>query len=729
MEEKPPVEMKPLLERRQGAETQSAAETEAPTMPLSVVLKESREKRYEAETQPAAEAPTMPLSAVLKASGAQEGSLVEGKPKKKSKKSRSKRFYIITCSFLLLLVVGAGFSFHLYQTYSATYHNDVSLAKTGAQHLQNALTLLQTLPKNPLDEHTVSQAQHEFTASLMIFTQLYQDLQSLPGIATSIPSYGTRLTSALRLLPIAMEVSQAGITGCSLLDTIISRFHDPLKTQQNGLTTADFASINEDFQQITTTFNLVVRQIKQLQPVDLQLDPRLSKMVATFYKDLPILQEWLDSTEKLLPVIPALLGIGTPANYLIEVLDSTELRPGGGFIGNFGIATISGGRLMAIHIQDVYLLDRPFEASGNVIPYPSAYTWFDLAPATWTLRDSNLDADFPTAAHYGEATYKREGGSIPVQGMIAITPVLIERALEITGPISVPEYHELVTAQNLIDRIHYHQLGSAGEGNGTVAAPDGQSSVRKRFTALLAEHFLARVRELSSLALPRFIQLLVSSMHSKDLQIYLNNNVAENILQNYHLGSTIQPSVIDSLFVVDANISPNKANYFITNKLDDQVTVDMNGDIIHHTTMSYAWLTAGQNYGSPLYRDYIRVYVPPGSNLQAQNGWDPRGTSIAFGHEVWAGFFTLSYGQTHSITLTWKVAGRVKKDADGWHYQYLIQRQAGAQWTLHVQIILPPCATMTNKWGGLVTSSSNTRAAVLTQSLNEDLSVGIDYKC
>src|SRR5215469_9231862 len=118
MEENPPVEMKPLLEKGPGAETQSAAENEVPTLPLSVVLMESR---------------------------AQEGSLVEGKPKKKREKSRLKKFYIIACCLLLLLVVGSGFSFHLYQTYSATYHNDVSLAKTGAQHLQNAVTLLQAL--------------------------------------------------------------------------------------------------------------------------------------------------------------------------------------------------------------------------------------------------------------------------------------------------------------------------------------------------------------------------------------------------------------------------------------------------------------------------------------------------------------------------------------------------------------------------------------------------------
>jgi hypothetical protein len=94
---------------------------------------------------------------------------------------------------------------------------------------------------------------------------------------------------------------------------------------------------------------------------------------------------------------------------------------------------------------------------------------------------------------------------------------------------------------------------------------------------------------------------------------------------------------------------------------------------------------------------------------------------------VWAGFFSLYYGQKRTITLIWTETGAASKDANGWHYQYEIQRQAGAQRTLNLRIILPSCARITNKWGGLV--SSNRQVAMLTQSLNEDLSVGVDYTC
>jgi len=644
----------------------------------------------------------------------------EDKQKIQGKRQKVQRSYLVACASLLLLLCTAGslFSFAEYHTYNATYQHDMSLAREGTQHLQRGLGLFETLQQDPLDGATLQKAQHEFTASLMIFSQLDSELKLLPEISLSLPVYGTRLSAALHLLPIAIEVSQSGVIACNTLDLLFSRFHNPLNTRAQGLTKADFSVLNQNFQQIKTILNLVIGQVNRLQPGDLQLDPRLNKLVTTFHKDIPALQSQLDVAEKILPIIPTVLGIGTPTNYLIEVLDSSELRPGGGFIDSYGIATFSGGQLTTAHITDVDLLDKPFEAAGGQIPFPAAYGWFDLA-STWSFRDSNLDADFPTAARYGELTYKREGGKVPVQGVIAVTPEFIERALAITGPINVPEYHDTITAQNLVARIHYHQLGPGNQGN--------YSSQSERFIEVLATHFLAPLRQLSPPAFLKFLQLMINSLHTKDVQIYLNSSAAEHLLQSYHLDAAIQSPGGDSLFIVDANIGANKANSLISNVLNDQVIIDGEGNAVHHTTLRYGWVLPGQNYGSSLYRDYLRVYAPPGSTLQVQNGWEPRGKSEALGREVWAGFFTLSSGQTRTITLVWMVPGAAKKGTGGWDYQYTIQRQAGAQWTLHLQVTLPSCAGRITKLKGLVSSSP--QAMTLTQSLNGDMNIGVDYTC
>ena len=637
----------------------------------------------------------------------------DGKDKRKKRKART--FTLVVLVFLLICTTGSGLAIVGYQTYKK-YQNDVVLAQVGIKHLQTALSLMQAWSKQPLDAPLVAHAQHEFAAASAVFARLDTDLQSFPGASTLIPSYGARLSAALRLVPVAMKISLAGVAGCDALNLIISRFHEPLSTS-HGLTIDDLAAIGKDLHQIEANVNQASAQVNALQPASLQFDSRIGKAVAAFHQYLPSLQALLQETDQLLPVLPSVLGISAPAYYLVEILDSTQLRPGGGLIKDYGFATFIGGRLSAAHITDVNLLDTHFTGTGHTLPLPPAYRWFDLLSSSWTLRDSNLDADFPTVAGYAERNYSSEGGKVALQGVIAITPQLIERALEITGPINVAELHETVTAGNLLDRIHYYELGPGSKYGSTSGT----------FTELLAQDFLTRIHQLPSSVSLKLLQLVGSSLRTKDLQIYFNASPAENLLRLHHVDAAIQASLGDNFLAVDANIAADNANQFITSTLDERVTLDGSGNATHRATIRYAWLQNGEVYGSPLYRDYVRIYVPPGSSLQEQQGWQPLGTSEAFDREVWAGSFTLAYGQTRTITLTWTEKGIAKKDAAGWHYQYLVQRQAGTQWTLNVQVTLPPCVVRTHTSGGLI--SHNGQITTLTQSLTGDTNLGIDYSC
>src|SRR6266568_3783422 len=409
-------------------------------------------------------------------------------PQKVSSKTRwSKKRSVMIVVLLILLLVSSTSAVAGYMGYHA-YHSELSLAQTGMQHLRSAMTLLESLQKQPFAPQTVERAQQEFAEALSDTKALEAGVEHYSSIAGFAPVYGARLVAAFHLSAMAVDISQAGIGGCKMLALALSRMGNPLKASASthGMTNTDFTTLSNEYQTVSTSLKAAMNQAVLVQPDEVSFDTHLSKMLQTFQTNIPTIRDALLQTDQLFPTLSTLLGISKPAQFLLEIMDSTELRPGGGFIGNYGIATISGGRLTATHIRDVYLLDRAYNGAGHSIPYPSAYTWFDLAPASWNLRDSNLDADFPTAARYAELNYMREGGKVPVQGVIAITPALIQHALAITGPINVPEYHETVTAQNLIDRIHYHQLGPGREGNDTPSA-DGHSSVRKHFTELLAE--------------------------------------------------------------------------------------------------------------------------------------------------------------------------------------------------------------------------------------------------
>ncbi len=643
------------------------------------------------------------------------------KPKKRS---------ILIGGLLLLFLSGSISTVAGFQAYH-TYHTDLLLAQTEMQHLRTAMTLLKSLQTQSFTSQTIERAQQEFVGALSDGQAIEADLANYSSIAGFVPVYGTRLEAAIHLSALAVDVSQAGISGCKILKIVLTHLGSPLNASTPGLTSADFTTLTKEYQIVKSSLNATMNEAMLVKPSDVSFDSHLATLLQEFQAAIPTVRSVLAEVDQLLPVLPTLLGIATPSRYLLEILDSTELRPGGGFIGNYGIATLAGGRLASAQITDVVLLDGPFSLAGHTIPYPSAYSWFAnyLAPRSWSLRDSNLDADFPTDARNGELNFEREGGNVPLQGVIAITPFFIENMLNITGPISVPEYHETVTAQNLVSLIHFYQLGGAkaGEGSSLIAAPGGHSSQRKRFTELLSEDLLARVQQLPAGTVAKFLQLAVSSLHTKDIQLYFNSSNAENVLQLLHLDGKIQSPQGDGLFVVDTNVAANKANGFIVNSVHDQVTIDKLGNAVHRTTITSSWTLAGQNYGSTLYRDYMRLYVPPNSTLSQQGGWQSLGTSTSFGSQVWAGYYTLVFGQTRTITLVWTSYGVAKKDASGWHYQYVLQRQAGTQRTLDLQVMLPSCATVTNKWGGVV--SKDKQEVSFNQPFTQDLNVGIDYSC
>jgi serine/threonine protein kinase len=641
------------------------------------------------------------------------------------RKRKTKVRFVLATIFLLVCVVWSGVAVVGYQKYNATDQNETALAKAGLKHLQTAAYLMQAWVKKPLDMPSLATARREFTMSSASFAQINTDLRPFAGVGTRIPGLGSRLSAALRLASVATEISEAGITSCDVLSLITSRFREPLGAGR-GLTDADLAMLSGELREVETDVSQANAAINALKPGDLQFDSRISKAITLFHQYLPSLQALLHEADQLLPVLPALLGIGGPAFYLVEILDPAELRPGGGAIKDYGFATFIGGRLAAAHVTDVNLLDSQSAAAGSNRALPAVYKWFSPASQGWNLRDSNLDANFPTAASYAEQNYISEGGRVTLQGVIAITPTLMAQALSITGPIAIPELHETITANNVLDRLHYYLLEAESASDNVILSPGGPSTTSKYFMELLAQNFLKRVQQLPSYVLPDILQLLGKALHTKDLQIYFNASAAENLLQMSHTDAGIPPSTGDSFFLVDANTADDTANQFITGALNDQVTIDEQGNVTHRVTIRYSWSKSGTLFGSPVYSDYARVYVPPGSVLHVQQGWQPQGTNEAFKHEVWAASFNLSSGQTLTTTLGWTEKGMVKKDATGWHYQYLIQRQAGVSWAMKVTVTLPPCASKMQTTGGF---TAHGRTETLSRFLYEDTNLAINYHC
>ena len=173
------------------------------------------------------------------------------------KKPRSKKHFVLGGILLVLFLASSILSVVGYQTYNARYHNDLSLAQTGIQHLQKAEAFMTTWSQKPLDIQLTGQAKQEFTSALKTFSLLNTDLQSLPELAVQVPVYGTRLSAARHLVPLAITLSQAGVSGCDILNTLTTGLHDPLTPQGHGITLSELAMVSQDTQTLRSVLTLV----------------------------------------------------------------------------------------------------------------------------------------------------------------------------------------------------------------------------------------------------------------------------------------------------------------------------------------------------------------------------------------------------------------------------------------------------------------------------------------
>ncbi|HVB75946.1 MAG TPA: DUF4012 domain-containing protein [Ktedonobacteraceae bacterium] len=558
----------------------------------------------------------------------------EGDGVKRKRRPYSKRRRIITLVMLAVVLAGvlvpAGFLISYgvsgYQTYVALKNQ----AHDGVDHLLNVKTIftgVKTHPSGFLDATKLNRSRQEFMAAQTDFIQLQYKIEHTPiiqTVTTFFPQYLSEVQTARSASRIGIDVSEMGLaltaTALQLAPTL----------RGSLLTSSSKPLVTQDM------LNLVGTTISELLPrlTDIQQQSRLLSLAS-----LPVTAVQRDEFGQLLQLIPQaesdleqvlnllgaanwLLGIDSPRTFLVQTMDRAELRPTGGFTGQYGELTIKGGRVGPFSLKDISLVEyvANSETIGKLTP-AQYQSWWPFA--NWGLRDSNLSADLPTSAQIAIQQYQLEVGH-KVDGVILFTPFLIEHVLQIIGPVRVPGYNDTITAQNLEDRLHYYQQDNSGIAKQVVYQPgDTTTSARKRFTSYLAQLILSQVRHAPPDELLAIGQEVLHDLKTKDLQVYFTDPQAESLLTQYGDAAQLNRSTSqDGLYVVQANVSANKASQYVKTILHDTVTLDAAGGATHVLQLRLVYNQIGPVYGYDTYRDYVRVYVPPGSKLLWGNGFD-----------------------------------------------------------------------------------------------------------
>lgn len=552
----------------------------------------------------------------------------------KKRRPRTKRQRIIIWSMVVVLLISViipatyvvSYGLNAYTTYNALRNQ----AYSGMQHLLNVKTIFTGLKSHPtgyLDTTKLHSAQKEFTAAQQDFSQLQYTLDHagvIQNVTQYLPQYRTQITTARAASQIGMDVAAIGTKLVQTALVLAPSFRGSLLTSSSQplVTPATLTLIGSTIDYMLPLLNDIQLQSRQLDINALPVSANSRSQFAQLLQLLPQATADLTQVHNLLGAIGWILGVGQPRTFLVQTMDRAELRPTGGFTGQYGELHINGGRVAPFSLHDISFVEYVNNSPTIGQLAPTQYrSWWPFV--NWGLRDSNLSADFPTSAQIAMNLYKHEVGH-PVDGVILFTPILIEHVLNVIGPLQIPAYHETITAQNLEERLHYYQLDNAGiRKEELVQHIQDPAVARKLFTALVTQTLLNQVRHAPPDELLAIAREMLHDLKTKDLQVYVDNPQVEGLLVQYGDAAQIDRSTThDGLFVVQTNESASKASQYVRTILHDTVTLAAHGGATHTLQLRLVYSQPGTVYGYDTYRDYVRVYVPPTSKLLYSDGFD-----------------------------------------------------------------------------------------------------------
>ena len=158
--------------------------------------------------------------------------------------------------------------------------------------------------------------------------------------------------------------------------------------------------------------------------------------------------ESVDAVDRAIRVIPAMLGVAGPRNYLVLFQNPAELRASGGISGAAALLHTDNGQMQLVKQvssaeyvhYDSPVLDLPVETRGIYGDITGQY-----------IQDVNLTPNFVQSAELAQEMWRLQFGET-VDGVISIDPVALSYLLSATGPITLPT-GDVISSENAVQLL------------------------------------------------------------------------------------------------------------------------------------------------------------------------------------------------------------------------------------------------------------------------------------
>ncbi len=328
--------------------------------------------------------------------------------------------------------------------------------------------------------------------------------------------------------------------------------------------------------------------------------------IKTIQELLPLVNDNLEDTDRFAKIFLELFGHYGPRKYLIIFQNNQEMRATGGFIGSYGLLKTNAGKIEELKIEGIYNPDGQLRV--NVVP-PRP---IQKISATWSTHDANWWPDFPRSAKKIAWFYEKTGGPT-TDGVIAITPTVLEKMLTVTGPIEMPEYGLTVTDKNFIKVIQKQ----------VEEDYDKEENKPKKILADLTPKLFARFFDLKSpKQMAEAVKVLLNALEEKHILLYFTDQESEKTVIDQKWAGKILNTDKDYLAVINTNINGYKTDGVIDEVINHQAKIETDGSVIDTVTITRKHRGGNTDYEwwNKVNSDYMRIYVPKGSELISVSG-------------------------------------------------------------------------------------------------------------
>ena len=353
------------------------------------------------------------------------------------------------------------------------------------------------------------------------------------------------------------------------------------------------------------------------------------------------------------------------ATFLVLFQNNNELRPGGGYIGSFGIMKIKNGKIVFADSHNTNVFDSG--SSSKIAPPKPMQDMLGIKD--WELRDSNWSPDFPLNAQRAKYFYHLEGGQEKIDGVIALSTELLPSFLEIIGPIKIDGYPGVYNSKNVIEQLEYQvEKGYYDQGI--------EKGKRKYIMKKMFKVIVQKSQDLDWSQKKKLLSKIEQHLNRKDVMLYFDDeNLQKKVEKLGWAGAVRQDVKGDYLMMVDANLGARKSDAVV--KRSFEYTVDFRRKRpAAKLKITYVHQGTVRDLLTEDYRTYLRIFVPEKSWLYDTDGLEGmefidfnktlEKKSLGVLHEV-------KLGKTKTIEFDYYLPEEITIN----NYQLFIQKQPG----------------------------------------------------